>query len=470
MKFKSILFLLVFLLSFQVYGADITTVVTKEQNVVEPGGTAIFNIKITNKQIREDTFQLKVNAFSVAPFSDAIQNVFFSPSSTVAIPSNQEKEIKARVVFLDSVRPDRNYIVPIEVVSLTNSKVREVLDPIIYVISPKEVVTIFMDDLGEIIPGRDNPVKITLKNNANVRLSALDIFYTASVFNFEDKVSLEPFEEKGVLMNLKIDPLTEKGEYSMAVRLYEDDKIRGSSNFRFNVGANPDLTERERVDRGLLSYVVEIIRENEGNIEVEKTVKYPVSGIQRLFIKTNPEGTLVRSDDGDFYEWNFVIPPGDIYKIEIIVDYRWPFFSILGALIVIGAVLFLTKKDIKLVKEAFRIHEKKDEPDSVKVLLHLKNKSLKEIYNIKILDFLPRYLHGSIDYGTLKPVNIQEGNSGRRIVWEIPKIDPGEERIISYKAKSKLKLVGRQELPQAIVQYYGRGKRLINIGSNRTRF
>ena len=46
MKFKSILFLLVFLLSFQVYGADITTVVTKEQNVVEPGGTAIFNIKI----------------------------------------------------------------------------------------------------------------------------------------------------------------------------------------------------------------------------------------------------------------------------------------------------------------------------------------------------------------------------------------------------------------------------------------
>ena len=106
----------------------------------------------------------------------------------------------------------------------------------------------------------------------------------------------------------------------------------------------------------------------------------------------------------------------------------------------------------------------------MKVLLHLKNKSLKEIYNIKILDFLPRYLHGNIEYGTLKPANVQEGNSGRRVVWEIPKIDPDEERIVSYKVKSKLKLVGKQELSQAAVQYYGRGKRLINVSSNRARF
>ena len=459
---------LVLLLPIQVYAAGIKVTVTKEQDVVEPGGAAFFSIKITNKQIREDTFQLKANTFLIAPFSDDVESVFFLPKSTVTIPTNQEEIVTAKVVFADTVRTDRTYVIPIEVISLTNSKVRETLEPTIYVISPKEVVNIGIEDIGTVIPGRENLIKIVLRNNANVDLTNIDIFYTSSVFSLEEKVSLNAFEEKEVELNLQLDPLIEEGEYSLAVRLYEGDKMRGSDSFDFFVGENPDITEREKVDRGFLSYRVEVVRENEGNTEIERTVKYPIGSFQKLFTKTNPEGALV--EDGKFYEWTFKIPPGDIVRIEIETDYKLPFFIVLAILILIGIILYVRKKDLKLVKEVFKIKADESGVGEVKVLLHLKNKSSREIYNIKILDFLPKYMHADVDYGTLKPSKIQEGTTGRRIVWEVSKLDPGEERIISYKVKSRLKLVGAHDLPSGTVQYFGKKKRVVNVESNKVKF
>ena len=53
-----------------------------------------------------------------------------------------------------------------------------------------------------------------------------------------------------------------------------------------------------------------------------------------------------------------------------------------------------------------------------------------------------------------------------RLVWDLDGLDRGEERIISYVAKSKLSIIGRLALPDAVVEYYS-GRKYVHVCSNK---
>lgn len=451
-----------------VSGAGIIATAEKEDNTVQAGGEAIFTITVVNTQIREGTFKLEVDDFDLVPFSQVVERVTFDPSSTVTIGANQEKEIIARVKFLDSVTTDKNYVTVVRIKSTTNNAVSTTVGLSSYVISPREVVEIDLDIPEIIIPGREEILKVKIKNNANINLQNLDIFYTSSVFNYEDKVGLAPLGEEEVDLSFNLDSLTEQGEYTLTIRIFDDGKIKGSNNFKFNVGLNPDLREVDECRRGFLTTECEIVRENEGNTEVSKTVKFPVGYIQSLFTESYPEGEVVIKNGERIFQWVFTIPPGDIYRIEIVTNYRLPFFVIVGVLVIIGVFFYFRRKDLKISKTIFKVHELKESGiTELKVLLHIKNRTHKEMYNVKVIDLFPRIVKPDMEFGTLKPNKIQEGSRGMRLIWELDKFDPGDEIVITYKIKTKLSLIGKLELPGAVAQYYGRNKRIVNVKSNK---
>ena len=470
---KKLLYLLFFVIftsiPLVVHGAGIVATVSKEEHIVQAGDEAFFSIRLKNNQIREDSFKLEVDDFAIVPFSDVVERVTFEPSSTVKVLPGQDKQVQARVKFLETAKTEKNYVTEIKIKSTSNPAVYTKVGLSTYLISPRNVVDVDIKMPEILIPGRSETLNIKLKNNANVALDDLDIFYTSSIFNYEDKISLEALEEKETSIEATIDPLTEQGEYTLTARIFDNGKIKGSKNAKFNVGPNPDLKEVEETKKQFLRYTVKIVRENEGNTNVIKTVKYPVSYLQTLFTKVSPEGELIIKDDQRIYQWSFDIPPGDIYRIEIITDYRPLFFSIVGILILFGVFFYFRKKDIKVKKSVFKIHESKEEEGiaELKILLHIKNKSHRELYNVKVIDLFPRIVKPEMDFGTIKPSKIQEGSSGIRMIWELAKVDPGDEIVITYKIKTKLSLLGKLVLPPSAVQYYGRRKRIITIKSNR---
>ncbi len=470
-NFKSVLFLLfVILFLSSVNAAGIIVSSSKVEGSVEVGGEAVHILKIKNTELRDGTYKLKPDDFSVVPFSDAVEDIFFEPSSSVLIPAGGEAEVKVRTKFLDSVRPDRNYITRIIITSPIDPNIRKEVALTTYVIPSVDLIDIETVLPSEIVPGKKNEILINLTNKGKEDLNDLDIFYSSSIFNLEDMVSLGGFEKRTIKSDLEIDPLTEKGEYTLSIRLFKDGKIKGSRSFKFAVGQNPDLRERELFTKGFLSSTVEIVRENEGNTEISRVVSYPITSFQRLFTTTEPIGKIINDEKGMRYEWEFTVPPGSIYRIVINTSYRWLFFSILIVLLAIGTVVYLRQKNIIIKKSVFKINESKEGISELKILLHIKNRTHKEIYNIKVIDLLPKVIKPESDFGTLKPSKIQQGTVGMRLIWEIDKLDPGEERIISYKISSKLPLVGKIGLPSALVQYYGKGKRLINVKSNRLVF
>ena len=127
-------------------------------------------------------------------------------------------------------------------------------------------------------------------------------------------------------------------------------------------------------------------------------------------------------------------------------------------------------KDVSIKKRVFKVRHDEDEDEvELKVLLHVKNKKDKEVKEVRVIDLIPNLIIPTKEYGTLKPDRLQKGSKGLRLVWEIQSLEPGEERIISYKVRSKLHVFGSITFPQASVLYTNEKGAVVNVRSNSAR-
>ena len=67
----------------------------------------------------------------------------------------------------------------------------------------------------------------------------------------------------------------------------------------------------------------------------------------------------------------------------------------------------------------------------------------------------------------MPPSKVQRSHDGRmRLIWDLDGLDRGEERIISYVARSKLSIIGKLLLPEAVVEYHT-GRKYVHVKSNK---
>ena len=69
--------------------------------------------------------------------------------------------------------------------------------------------------------------------------------------------------------------------------------------------------------------------------------------------------------------------------------------------------------------------------------------------------------------GSPRPSNIIKGKKSTLVKWNFEYLEPYEERIITYKLESKLKLVGSVQFPRTIVRFKNIDGKLCITGSNK---
>ncbi len=91
----------------------------------------------------------------------------------------------------------------------------------------------------------------------------------------------------------------------------------------------------------------------------------------------------------------------------------------------------------------------------VKVTLEVVNKLRKPINDLEIIDLVPAIanVEKSLELGTLKPHAIKHTKLGTKVVWSMAEIDGLEHRLITYKVKAKLNILGTFSLPRASLHY-----------------
>ena len=91
----------------------------------------------------------------------------------------------------------------------------------------------------------------------------------------------------------------------------------------------------------------------------------------------------------------------------------------------------------------------------IKVTIEVKNTSSKAIKDVHITDFVPAIANvkKSLELGTLQPKAVHHTKKHTRVIWSLAELDVHEHRLITYKIKAKLNILGTFRLPRATLEY-----------------
>jgi len=459
------IYLLIFIcLLSSVYAAEGLKIdINALEDKIEAGGTGQFVLTINNLRTREQLVRVSADPFSVTPFSPVVDLITIDPAQFY-VPAFGSKEIAVNIKYLKDIEADKTYYAYVNVQSLSNPDIYEKVELPIFLISSKETIDVQMNLPDEVIPGINMPFAVTFKNRANKDFENLDIFVTSPVFSDKTKLNLKAHETISTNLNFNMLASTEPGSYNLNIRVFDGSDLKGIGVGKFTIVENPNLQEKKISEKGFLKTVTILSVSNEGNSEMGKRVKYDAPFF-RLFTSTDPKATLENKE----YIWDITVKPGEIVEIKIIKSYRILFAIIILIGSIVALFYYWKKKSVIITKKLFKVREEENRSE-LKILLHITNNTNNPIHNLKVIDFLPNLIKPLEDFATIKPEKMQRGSSGLRAVWNIPVLEPGEERIISYKVESKLPVVGAMSLPSVTAQYRGSKDKVITVSSRKLTF
>ena len=217
------------------------------------------------------------------------------------------------------------------------------------------------------------------------------------------------------------------------------------------VGKHSDIKEDKEIRSGFLIKKISILKRNEGSITNNEVYRYRLNSFERLFSDVEPAPSYVEKSGNDYYYiWDFDIEPGQNYLISVEVNYRDPLFILVGLILIIYLIVYLTESGISISKKVLTI-KSKEGVSYMKILLLIKNKGKKEIKHARVVDRLFNAKTVPSDYGTLRPSKVNRNGDDVSIVWDIPSLIGKEERILSYRVNIGVK--NRIILPRAMARY-----------------
>jgi len=453
----------IILLSGNVLGAGLEVTSQRDDSRVFPGSETLFKITVKNDQIREDFVRIDPEPFSVKPFSDIIDEIKISPRS-INIPSGEERNFDVIVKYSGSITPEKTYTIKIIVKSVLNEEVRAIHPLASFIMSSGDIISMKPFIKDEVIPGKEIFFDVEFKNNVKEDFNDLNFFISTSRFNKEEKISIKGKEVLTKIFSFFLEPETPAGREILTLRLMKGNSLKGERQTGLEVRLHQDIIEKENRESGFLSTKVTIIKQNNGNVDVKKTVKYPLGIINQYFTDSTPEGNYKKDETGRYLVWDLNLGAGQESEINIEIDYTSMFFALTSALFLLGLIYFVKNRTLRIKKTVYKIKE--GDKDLLKIILNIQNNSSKNIKNMKVVEILPSLVKHYSDFGTLKPDKIMQGSAGVKFVWDFDELYAGEERVLSYKAELKTDLYGKVRLPAASIQYAGKENKLVIRRSN----
>ncbi|MEM3877720.1 MAG: hypothetical protein QXW07_04420, partial [Candidatus Woesearchaeota archaeon] len=186
-----------------------------------------------------------------------------------------------------------------------------------------------------------------------------------------------------------------------------------------------------------------------------KLITKKVGFFQNLFLRTSPKAKWVKVGSQKLIGWNVEVQPRSEQKITMTTNYRGIALLLIAIAGLIAAYYYL-KPPVEMTKKAKVIVQEEGGIAELKVLINIKNRGKNSIHNLRVVDIVPDIadVEDNFQAGTIKPDNITKNiASGTLIKWNIERMEPYDERLISYKIKSRLAIVGSFRLKPAVARY-----------------
>lgn len=306
----------------------------------------------------------------------------------------------------------------------------------------------------KIDPRDEIPIEIILNNQNIIDYSDLVIKIDSNLIKDAIDCKLGPKEEKTLHLTKKIDYLTQPQTDNIMVAVLKGEKVIAGP-ITSSIEIVEYLSKKEAdVKKKFLKTERDIVVYS-NNKGYSGKVSVETSFFKCLFSSTKPKAKILKENNKRYFVWDISLDENNSMKLSITESYKILFFIIILAMILI-LVYYAYRSPLTINKDTKNIVKKEGGIFSLKVILHIKNRSSKKIEDIELKEVVPRIagIEKDMSIGTLKPTRIlNHEKKGSIIKWDIDKLDIGEERILSYKIISQLPILGDLSLPEATAKF-----------------
>jgi hypothetical protein len=419
--------------------------------------SAYYDLTIYNNNDYEDRFQL----YTISAFWDV------SPSLIQSTPSSNNK-IKLEIAPLDS-KIYGPQLVPVTIKSLSD-EYSVVENFYVYIkpsnYTPKDYVANIAMEIRmpeEADPRSPISLEVYMRNRNPLDLKELSIEVTSQLFSKSYVTTLGPLEEKtNQILFVDLNPLQKPGTYSVDIKLIYRNETISQSNKQLIIKEYSDIQVEQTTLKGLFSTKEKISLYNDGNNDAVKLVKVKKNLFEKIFTTTSAKYVTLKEDGSSYLSWEVPLTPRQSYTLTVTTNYM-PLVLLIILIIILVISYYVFRSPVVLFKRAKIISASEHGVTDIKVRLHIKNRSGRTIRNIKIIDKYPKLvtLEEETSLGVLKPTKLLSGDKAHNLLtWNLEVLDPYEERLIVYKLKSGLNIVGNVSLPAAKIKFHtGSGDR-----------
>lgn len=458
LKLLIIVGLLVSLFSFAALatsGIDVTPV----NNKITPDEVAKFELKVTNfeqKTQRYTIYSLQSGmGWTVDPFPLRDKIIELAPGDSHVVTMH----VRPLEQF-----PPGIYTVSVSIESDLGEQYQRVLKMYMHSekqaeYSPSIVATIDMDD--KISPKTPVSVKVFLENRNPLNITDMQINLQSDIPEFTKRVAVDlpPLEKKTVEFTVVPNEFQQPKTYTLFfVFERQGQTIKVIQKDIEIMTLLPPFSTEISEDKYFLKTYASVIVKNDGNTRNTQQVRVPASIWKTLFTSSE-DSMVVVEDDQRYLAWEITLGSNEAATLGYVTNYRLLLYLLLG-LIVLGLFYWSVRSPIHVRKKAVAKKGTEGTLSEVKVTLELRNISKKLLKNIEITDMVPGIanVERSLELGTLKPQEIRQLKKGTKIIWKLAELDVKEHRLITYKIKAKLNIVGTLSFPRATITYKKRKK------------
>ena len=204
------------------------------------------------------------------------------------------------------------------------------------------------------------------------------------------------------------------------------------------------------------------------NPDYRSTIKTDTTQWKNLFSSTNPKARTVKENGKYYYIWEVALGQDNTATVFVNENYR-PLVVIIVLAIAAIILYFLFRSPIVVRKGVVNVGMSEGGIADAKVVVRIKNRSSKQLVGIEVADHVPHIAHveKELSIGSMQPHAImQHPKRGIIIKWNVETLEPGDERVLSYKMKSRLSILGEFSLPAATARAKI-GNKVVISNSNR---
>jgi hypothetical protein len=456
---KGVMFGLLFLcfLAGSVYALeDVETRQLAYKDTIFQGGDAEFYITINNNQEFEDTFRF------VKPF------VYWSwDMEAEAVNVVQGNSEKVLVKLTPSANKDPgDYGVMLNIVSRTDDDVRSEEFLEIKIVSFEQVLNTNVELPDSINPNKEHLFRVNLDNTYDISLEDVVLVLESDYFEKELNFSIKPHGEIDLEFPVSFEGTVNEGENPLFLRFYSNDNLIYEFEETMHIGYFTEVSGVGAPEDGFLYDKETLVRTNTGNVVSHEVYTKGISWFTKYFTTTNPDPDVISKQDGGYlYTWSFDLEPDESKTIVIETSYRAFVFWLIVAILVIAFLIYWFRRDLSLNKKIVSVKKGEHGYYILNVMLTLKNKTLKNIKNVKVMDRLGGRVESATPYG-LYNSNIYKSDSGKstKIIWSIPNVGKRENIVLRYTMKYKPYII--KSVPPAVAKYLRHGK-AVHVKSKR---